>query len=189
MSTSLKSASFRERVNSGLAMEALIADAIQAHGLKLEPATHAEDCERGIDRWLLRNGKRQSMQIKYRETGSDLLFEVYGRFYGWDNPNNKKGRDMKDNVQLYAVLMQDRQSIAIVPCAEAKKVLSQALVLAAAGPWTSEEYKAKTFCWTIAGVTVQVKAQVDHRDVTKLITYIPSEVFANHGLETIPCSL
>ena len=62
-----------KRVAAGKKMELRIIDSMNAAGFMVTAATAQEDLYQKIDGWL----DGQSIQIKYRETGDDILFEVY----------------------------------------------------------------------------------------------------------------
>lgn len=62
----------RERVQIGRLREQQIVAALKSqHGLDLSPPTEAQDKEQKIDAFLETDGKKQAVQIKYRQTGDD----------------------------------------------------------------------------------------------------------------------
>lgn len=72
-----------KRVALGKLREKQIADALrQQHGLDIRNATDFQDKHRKIDRWLHVSNERVPLQIKFRNKGDDLLFEVYDKFFG-----------------------------------------------------------------------------------------------------------
>ena len=167
------------RVRHGLNRERQIADALRTQaGLPIEDATGMEDRERKVDRWIAYPGKRVTLQIKYRETGEDLLFEVYDKFFGWDDPKNKVGRDMMGDSTEYAVLLQDRKTIVMVPVAVAKRAIG-IMVEGAKRQWTVEGPHGSTFRYFTNGCKLELKVQRDPRDGRpKMVAYIPSGYFA-----------
>ena len=65
----------RERVRIGTLRESHIATALRDQvGLRIIEASEVDDKERAkVDRWIDDNGQRVGLQIKFRETGDDLL--------------------------------------------------------------------------------------------------------------------
>lgn len=168
----------RLRVRNGRERERQIANALRDLGLQVQDATEYEDKQRKIDRWLVQDGKRVALQIKYRETGDDLLFEVYDRFDGWDNPTNKIGRDMQGDAKLYAVLKTDRETVVMVPTAQAKGIINDMISAAQNVGWTAEALYSKTLRYFVAGQKAELKWQRDPADGRgKLVAYIPAGVF------------
>lgn len=92
-----------ERVKIGKVVEADIVSTLRANNLVVSEASLKQDMFDKIDCWVTWQGERLSTQIKYRETGRDILFEVFHTFLGFDHPQNRVGRDMKGKCHLYAV--------------------------------------------------------------------------------------
>jgi len=170
------------RVRHGLERERQIATALKDQvGLPIENATNIEDRERKVDRWIAYPNGRVALQIKYRETGEDLLFEVYDKFFGWDDPKNKIGRDMMGEAQQYAVLLQDRKTICIVSVDVAKQAI-HTMIDGAKQHWTVESSFGATFRHFTHGVKLELKLQRDPRDGRpKMVAYIPSAYFATNA--------
>jgi hypothetical protein len=162
------------RVKAGLVKEKEIADALKAY-LPVEDSTDAEDKVGKIDRWLAYPTGRVALQIKYRETGRDLLFEVFDTFYGWNHKNNKVGRDMIGDAKEYAVLLKDGKTVVIVPTELAKIVIHRMM-------WAAEQVWAhinRTFHYRANKCDLQLKEQLDPYDMRrKMVAYIPAEYFA-----------
>jgi hypothetical protein len=170
----------RDRVRHGKTREKQIAEALTRQGLPLADATDREDKEMKIDRWLVRDGRRTAVQIKYRETGDDLLVEVYDTWNGWDDPFNKPGRDMIGAARLYAVLRQDRKTVVLVPTAVLKAIVVDMVNAVALFGWTVDKGPAcKTLRYSKSGGRCELKVQRDPRDGrTKMVAYIPAGVLA-----------
>lgn len=169
------------RVRHGLNRERQIAEALKLQaGLPIEDATDAEDRERKVDRWIAYKGNRVALQIKYRETGEDLLFEVYDKFFGWSDPRNKIGRDMLGDATEYAVLLQDRKTIVMVPVAVAKSAIN-IMIEGAQRQWTVQGTNGgATFRYFANGAKLELKVQRDPRDGRpKMVAYIPAQYFAS----------
>jgi hypothetical protein len=171
----------RIRVDHGVERERQIAEALTREGLKLRQSTADEDKDRKVDRWIIReDGTRVALQIKYRETGDDLLFEVFDRFESWDSPLNKIGRDMVGDAEMYAVLLQDKKTIVMVRTAHAKKIISELLEGAKRFGWTTQHGMSKSVKSFVNGHVVELKLQRDPRDLRqKMIAYIPSKIFTD----------
>lgn len=167
----------RVRVRHGLERERQIAEALRKQiGLPIVQASEFEDKERKIDRWIAYPTGRVALQIKYREVGEDLLFEVYDKFFGWDHPHNKLGRDMYGDAKEYAVLLTDRKTVVMVPTATAKIVIHDMMDKARAG-FTRESY-TRTLDYFVNGLRLQLKVQRDPGDGRwKMVAYIPASYF------------
>ena len=170
--------STQDRLKHGCERERQIADALRDQiGLPICDASQFEDFEKKIDRWIVYPDKRIGLQIKYRETGEDLLFEVFDRFFDWDHVNNKIGRDMIGSPDAYAVLLSDRKTVVIVPTQMAKDAIT-ILEHGARVRWTVKTDRVSTFRHFINGSRLELKVQpdpFDHRK--KMIAYIPADFF------------
>lgn len=166
------------RVLHGKERERQIANALKVqHNLPIADATEFEDKERKIDRWLEYPGGRVALQIKYREIGDDLLFEVFDKWFDWDHSRNKSGRDMYGDAKEYAVLLSDRKTVVMVPTKLAKKVIGEMIALARSKGF-EDSYASKTFRYVVNGLTLELKVQKDPRDGRqKMIAYIPPDYF------------
>lgn len=114
--------SFHSRVDYGKSIEKQIFDSMVDCGFDLKPATTSEDMHDKIDGWWKRNGLGSPIQIKYRDTGDDILFEVLK-----DYKKNIPGRDMVSKAKYYAVLDKAGRRINIVNVDEAKSLIRKAL--------------------------------------------------------------
>jgi hypothetical protein len=87
-----------QRVRFGRSIEEKVVDALRIYaGWTIVPAEKSQDMFDKIDAWVVKDGAKTSIQIKYRDTGTgDILFEV--------EKNGKPGRDMVGKALLYAVL-------------------------------------------------------------------------------------
>lgn len=108
------------RVGYGKGIEKQIFDSLVACGLKLREPTQAEDMYDKIDGWWDTGTGEKPIQIKYRDTGTDILFEVMKDFH-----RGTPGRDMVGKAEFYAVLT--RGHIVLVRVAEAKAIIQQAV--------------------------------------------------------------
>jgi hypothetical protein len=179
MITSLSGLENSIRVKAGVNRERQIAEALRIQaGLPIEDASGYEDKERKVDRWLVYPGQKPiALQIKFRETGEDLLFEVYDKFFGWDDPKNKIGRDMIGDAKEYAVLMKDKKTVVMVPTDKAKQVI-RLMLDGARQRWTVESPSGPTFRYHAHGFRIELKVQHDNRDGRpKMVAYIPAGFF------------
>lgn len=69
--------SLDDRVRIGKTVESQILEQIVAAGMNCVPATKTEDIHHKVDAWWKPDPHtKKGIQIKYRETGDDILFEV-----------------------------------------------------------------------------------------------------------------
>jgi hypothetical protein len=179
-----------KRVALGKLRESQIANALKnQHHLDIRDATDSQDKFRKIDRWLFMNGALVPLQIKFRNKGDDLLFEVYDTFRGWEfrdgitastqyGLQNKIGRDMQGDALLYAVLLSDGKSVKIVDTAPAKRFIWEMVKTAETKGWTTETH-TKTLRLTLPnGKRAELKLQSDPGDGRpKMVAYIPPTMF------------
>jgi hypothetical protein len=90
---------YETRVEAGRRVENNIINELKKRGIRIDPPTNSEDVKDKIDGWWIgKNGKRYSVQIKFRETGNDILFEILK-----DIDRRIIGRDMGGTAVLYLV--------------------------------------------------------------------------------------
>ena len=172
----------RVRLKYGKEMESKIADSLKQCGLQVGKSSDREDRLKKVDRWLMQNGTKIPLQIKFRESGDDLLFEVFDTFHGWNDHKNKIGRDMEGIAKLYAVLMRDGKTIIMVPTQPAKDVINEMLCEVRRSGWGSKSYTGATLTYRADGCNLTLKLQMDPFDGrSKMIAYIPQEYFAKQA--------
>lgn len=88
--------SYSDRVKNGKSKERIIINSIRRSGTQIDCPTEAEDMYSKIDGWIVENGKRKSIQIKFRENGNDIIFEVMK-----DVDRNINGRDLIGKADYY----------------------------------------------------------------------------------------
>jgi hypothetical protein len=72
---------FNQRVRRGKVIEHQIITQMRANGMMIYETTKTDDMYQKIDAWWVReDGQRHGVQIKFRETGDDVIFEVYKDF-------------------------------------------------------------------------------------------------------------
>jgi hypothetical protein len=170
------------RVRHGLERERQIANALKVQiGLPIRAASDFEDKERKVDRWIDYPDGPVALQIKYREVGEDLLFEVYDKWFDWDDRRNKLGRDMFGDAKEYAVLLADKHTVVMVPTQLAKNTIQQLLSLAKENGFVEGMYSS-TLRHFVNGSKLELKVQhdpADHRQ--KMVAYIPASYFVNQA--------
>jgi len=89
---------FATRIDAGKKLERKVIDQLQARGLNIQEPTSSEDKYDKIDGWLIDkvNNKKYAIQVKVRESGNDIIFELMT-----DLDRNILGRDLKGSAQLY----------------------------------------------------------------------------------------
>ena len=154
-------AAYDQRVEYGKSIEKQIFDSLVKCGLKLKEPTASQDMYEKIDAFWLKDGKEEPMQIKYRDSGRDVLFEVMK-----DYTRNIPGRDMVGKAKFYAVLPKGATYISIVEVAEAKKLINAALDIVKKNGFDKQnEYKNNY---------LTLKVRPDPRTgISKLMAYIP----------------
>jgi len=91
---------YTERVRQGKEKESVILDTLRAAGMSVKSPTAEEDKVQKIDGWIIdTKGVRHSLQIKFRENGDDILFEIIK-----DIRLNTAGRDMICQAEYYFVV-------------------------------------------------------------------------------------
>lgn len=92
--------SFAERLREGKILEALVARSLrpilEAMGNQLVESTVDEDKHPKIDRWIVTRKGKLSLQIKVRESGDDLIYEIVKNVRTWED-----GRDLLCQADLY----------------------------------------------------------------------------------------
>jgi hypothetical protein len=109
-----------QRVATGKGYEAKIIQKLASGGLKITPVTGRQDMFDKID-GIWENGPAGSggMQIKYRDSGYDILMEV--------RKGNNPGRDMVGKSVYYCVVPKDGEFAYIFKTMDLKKLVQDAL--------------------------------------------------------------
>lgn len=90
---------YDQRVDAGKRVEKKILDSLRAKGMKIDDPTSSQDMMDKIDGWWLgKNNQKYPVQVKFRQSGNDILFEIVKDF-----DRNVAGRDMKSKSVLYLV--------------------------------------------------------------------------------------
>lgn len=173
--------STRERVEAGKKVEQAIIAKLNQIGMNISQPTSSEDLLQKVDAWYTnKKGVKVGIQIKYRESGSDLLFEVFDTFYDFKSPNNKMGRDMIGKAKEYAVLIDNK--IIIVEKQKAVDVINEMLDEARCNGWSQSTSRSKTLFFESENCELQMKLQDDPADGRKkIVAYIPKEFFVENS--------
>lgn len=91
---------YHQRIQQGKQIEFKIITALRKNGINIADATSREDMFDKIDGWIINKlGERQSVQIKYRENGNDIIFELVKDLY-----RGIPGRDMNCKAENYLLV-------------------------------------------------------------------------------------
>jgi hypothetical protein len=91
---------YAQRIRTGKVIEAQIIASLRDRGMDIASPTQYEDMHDKIDGWIIdKQNVRHSVQIKYRESGDDIIFEIVK-----DIDRNLIGRDMESKAQFYIVV-------------------------------------------------------------------------------------
>ena len=161
-----------QRVQYGKSIEQQIFQSLIKCGLKLREPSSKEDMYDKIDGWWTTPQGEVPIQIKYRDTGDDILFEVMK-----DYEKEVPGRDMIGRAVYYAVLNRTN-TIVMVAVAEAKMLIKKARDLADVQGFDNRG----NFVW--GNVTLRLRPDAATGQ-TKMMAYIPV-----HALKqvTTPCN-
>ena len=107
------------RVQYGKRIEDRIYQGLEKCGLKLRKPTGEEDMRSKVDGWWDNGSSEEPVQIKYRDSGNDILFEVMKDF-GRRIP----GRDMTGIAKYYAILSKDGKMIRLVSVESCKSIIN-----------------------------------------------------------------
>lgn len=106
----IRSKNYTTRVAHGRKVEQTIKDHLCSNGYVITDSTLDEDMYDKIDGYITIDHVVQPLQIKYRETGNDIVFEV-----SFINKNDEtlqwNGRDMCGKSTIYACLSQNGDQI------------------------------------------------------------------------------
>ncbi len=131
------------RVAQGKRMEDLILESIRRSGIQITPASSYEDMRLKIDGWMTIGPSEppKPLQIKYRETGDDILMEVYK---DWEK--GVPGRDMVGKAEYYACVNRTGNGV-IVQVKDLKERLANGMDTVKQKGWYKEhgvEIKLRT---------------------------------------------
>ena len=158
-----------ERVREGMRIEQRILQQLRESGMHLTAPTHTEDAYAKVDAWWhttdVSNGPvvQKGIQVKYRETGDDILFEVYK-----DWTRKIPGRDLIGTADYYMTV--DRTGRGYLVCVEELKgKVHAALASIDQHGWTDSE--RSHFVDRAAGIDIKIRADAYHGQ-QKCIAYV-----------------
>lgn len=117
-----------DRVNFGKKIEQQIIDQLSAKGWKITPATQEHDMYDKIDGWVEIDGEKRPFQVKYRDTGDDILMEMCLRIQlenvDPDNINDRifNGRDAVGKASIYICLNKSGTLVRVCDANYAKSI-------------------------------------------------------------------
>lgn len=158
--------SYDQRVQYGKGIEKQIFDTLVSCGMQLREPTSQEDMYDKIDGWWNTGTKEEPIQIKYRDTGADILFEVMKDYH-----RHVPGRDMIGKAAYYAVMTGG--NIVVVEVEQAKKMIREAVRQAEGGGFNPRgDYQ------TTEGLSLKLRPD-PRSGQTKLMAYIPVNILRN----------
>jgi hypothetical protein len=162
---------YSDRISAGKVVEKTILDSLRQKGYKIEDPTPAEDKEDKIDGWWITpKNDRWPLQVKFRETGDDILFELVK-----DLDRNIPGRDIISKAKLYLVV--DRGGKARMFLTDPIKTYAQKIVAALVPVIRRDEGKG---VWS--GNNWEVRVQTDRaHGQRKLVAYFGPSLFSSIG--------
>jgi len=179
--------SYKSRVRTGKIGEEEVAEILRNRfNLTIRDVHEDRDRIEKIDRIVIApSGKPRTLQIKYRETGKDILVDVYEPFYGINDDRTKPGRDFVSECDLYACRV--GESVHLIHGSVLRVVILKTMT-----EWikrgclfldTFRNAPAKHLCYTIGGVTIHT--QNDHAsNRPKLLMFIPPDVIPENHIMT-----
>lgn len=90
---------YNDRIAAGKSVESQIINALRQKGFKIDNPTASEDKYDKIDGWWVdKKGNRYPLQIKFRQSGNDIIFELIQNM-----TSGNEGRDLKSKAILYII--------------------------------------------------------------------------------------
>ena len=162
---------YDDRISAGKVVEHKIINAFRQMGYNIEDPTSSEDRNDKIDGWWIdKKGGRVSLQIKFRESGDDILFELVK-----DLDRKIPGRDIISKAALNLVV--DRSGKARMFLTKPIKEQAQKIVDVLL-PIISRD-AGKGF-WSGNGWEVRVQQDRAHGQ-RKLVAYFSPNLFSPLG--------
>lgn len=153
-----------DRVNFGKDIEKKILNTLKNNGMRITLASQKEDMKDKIDGHYADENGRGPIQVKYRDSGDDILVEVMKDWH-----RQIPGRDMAGTAKYYVVLSRDGKLIRLIEYSEIKSIVQTAL--------KQLEHKGfdefNNFKTMFNGAPVELKLRKDNYSGTlKLMAYI-----------------
>lgn len=179
------------RLKFGKSREAAIARLlISRFGFRVEEVTPHADIEKKVDRnrvgsikldgvCISQDGLRQSVQIKYRESGRDIIVDVYEPFHGEESPETKKGRDYASQCDHYAV--QTGEFIHVIRGQSIRNAIDATLK-----SWRDAGSPVRIGKqWSAKGINLLI-TEDHHSKLPKMIMFIPVDRLPQDSVVTKP---
>ena len=162
---------YSTRIHAGKQVEHKIIAQLRAKGMTIHDPTPEQDKYDKIDGiGVSPSGKNFSIQIKFRETGDDILFELVS-----DLDKKKPGRDIISKADLYIVA--DRNGTTRMFYTAPIKEKAKEILAAAEKDLTENPYKTR---WE--GNGWEAKMQWDHASgARKIVAYFDPRSFQELG--------
>jgi hypothetical protein len=168
----------KDRIEFGKKKEGVIIEAMKGLGWIVRGATAQEDMFRHIDAWIKRTpaSPEVPVQIKYRDSGDDILVEVIkywtpDMFHRRLQESDFNGRDMSGNAAFYVGLNQARDTLRIRPISEAHS-LAKSMTEVLAADFSN---LGKRTAFSRAGIIRLVPDPANGRE--KVMAYIRPDAF------------
>lgn len=159
---------YQKRISAGKNIEQKILNALRDKGYKIEDPTPSEDMHDKIDGWWInKKGTRFPVQVKYRETGDDIIFELVQDF-----STKNLGRDMKTKAVVYIVTDTHRitRMFLVKPIKEKAQEITKVVLDALRENPTQTAFSGKGW---------QAKVQTDRaHGQRKLMAYLSPSLFS-----------
>lgn len=158
---------YNQRIEQGKRIESKIIFALRAMGFHIDDATAHQDMHDKVDGfWIDKKGTRYPFQIKWRQSGDDIIFELIQNMV-----TGNEGRDYKSSAQLYIVADthgKTRMFLAKPIKEKAKSVLAS----------VQSDLKKNPQQFNFQGYGWEVKIQFDRADGhKKMVAYFSPELF------------
>lgn len=158
---------YAQRIAGGKRVEAQILNGFRKLGFKIDNPTAEEDKYDKIDGWWHgKKGKRYPVQIKFRQSGDDILFELIK-----DIDRKIEGRDVISKADVY--LVADRQGTTRMYLTKPIKEQAKKMIALAEKDMAEDPFKTR---WR--GTGWEMKLQIDRaHGQRKLVAYFEPTLF------------
>jgi hypothetical protein len=155
---------YNARVDYGKGVEDEIFQHLRTNGMNLSKPRANQDKFDKIDAWWNQGKHSHPVQIKYRDTGDDILFEVYK-----DYQRKVPGRDMISRAKYYAVRNQAGE-VNVFAVEDIKTIVNQMLNGLQHQGWSFR----KDYVMNLPGGRGMLKLRPDPASgVEKVVAFIP----------------
>lgn len=158
---------YNTRISAGKVVEKSILDGLRKRGIKIDNPSESEDKYEKIDGWWIDSKQRRHpLQVKFRQSGDDILFELTK-----DIDKKIVGRDLKSKATLY--LVANRSGTTRLFFTKPIKEKAEQLLKTVEDDLKKEPHKTQ---WS--GNGWEVKLQIDRaHGQRKLVAYFKPNLF------------